>query len=427
MYGRVACAAIQCQLYHRYDYAESRKDPAQIPYFKQLYLYRLLCPASDSAPAQKASTRELMSDLFRNIILNNTPLLDVRAPVEFRKGTLPNAVNIPLLDDRQRHKVGVAYKEQGQQQAIALGEKLIDSEQRAKRISLWQSFASSNPTAYLFCFRGGLRSKTTQQWLAQSGVELPLIPGGYKAVRQYLIQQIESLSASNTFVLLGGRTGSGKTLLLQDIPAHIDLEAQAHHRGSSFGATTTPQPGNINFENAIASALLKLHQQQQSVITLEDEGRMIGSVCIPKALRNKMLESPIVLLEEPADVRVRISRAAYIDELIDAYQMQLGDSGLEAFANHHRNALDKITRRFGSEHKTRARDLFDTALKAYARSQSTTAFDDYVELLLLKYYDPMYDYQLKKKMNRVVFRGSAAAVRQWYEAGSAANAAAHGQ
>ena len=366
-----------------------------------------------------------MSDLFRKLTLNNTPLLDVRAPVEFDKGTLPNAVNIPLLDNDQRHQVGLKYRQQGQQRAIELGEQLINQQMRNEKIQLWQSFATQNPGAYLFCFRGGLRSQTTKHWLAQAGVELPLVPGGYKAFRRYLIEQVESLSDSLNFILLGGRTGSGKTLLLEHIPATIDLEGLAHHRGSSFGATTTPQPGNINFEHAIAVSLLRLYTQQQNIITLEDEGRMIGSVCIPEALRNKMTLSPIVLLEEPAEIRVQISRAAYIDELIDAYSRLHGDAGLVAFADHHRNALEKITRRFGQEHKSHARSLFDNALATYGSTSETSAFDDYVELLLLKYYDPMYDYQLKKKMHRVVFKGNATEVRQWYDAGKASGLAAH--
>ncbi len=355
-----------------------------------------------------------MSELFKKLVLNDTPLLDVRAPIEFARGTLPNAVNLPLLDDEQRHQVGLTYKKHGQQQAIELGEKLLNPSLRCERMQLWRDYAERNPDAYLFCFRGGLRSKTTQRWLAETGVELPLMPGGYKACRRYLIEQVESLSETFKFILLGGRTGSGKTLLLEHIESNIDLEGLAHHRGSSFGATTTPQPGNIDFEHAIAVALLKLQSRQHEAITLEDEGRMIGSACIPEALRNKMAQSPIVLLEEPAAVRVEISRVAYIDELIDAYVTLYGEAGLEAFADHHRNALEKITRRFGDDRKSHALDLFNNALTAYRLSSDTSVFEDYVELLLLKYYDPMYDYQLKKKMHRVVFRGNAIEVRQWY-------------
>lgn len=362
-----------------------------------------------------------MSDLFTSIVLNDLPLLDVRAPVEFCKGTLPNATNVPLLDDEQRHEVGLTYKNEGQQRAIERGETLIHPQLRDTKLRLWQDYAKQNPDAYLFCFRGGLRSKTSQRWLADSGVELPLIPGGYKAFRQFLMLQLATLCETLDFVLLGGRTGCGKTLLLKHIPSHIDLEGLAHHRGSSFGATTTPQPGNINFENSIATSLLKLHAQKHTSVTLEDEGRMIGSVCIPEAMRNKMSKSCIVLLEEGIETRVQISRQAYIDDLLVAYKSASNgnsakngtESGINAFANHHYTALEKITRRFGSQRVRQARELFDSALLHYQNTSDTTAFNDYVELLLVQYYDPMYDYQLTKKRDRVVFCGNADEVKHW--------------
>lgn len=356
-----------------------------------------------------------MSDLLNNLFLTNTPLLDVRAPVEFNKGTLPNAHNIPLLDDQQRHQVGITYKNEGQQRAIELGEKLLHPALRQQRILQWRNFVSDNPGAHLFCFRGGLRSKTTRRWLAESGVDLPLVPGGYKACRQYLQQQLAAQCKQSNFTLLGGRTGCGKTLLLKKLPAYIDLEGLANHRGSSFGATTTPQPGNIDFENAVAVALMKFHAANTMHITLEDEGRMIGSVALPQPLRDSMLQAPIVLLEEPVAVRVNVSRQAYIDELLSAYEKLDPTNGLPAFADHHRNALEKITRRFGGQQTSETRELFDLALRHYERSGDTAAFEPYVETLLVKYYDPMYDYQLAKKMNRVVFTGDSKAVLDWYQ------------
>lgn len=355
-----------------------------------------------------------MSDLFNNLFLTDTPLLDVRAPVEFNKGTLPNARNIPLLDDQQRHQVGITYKNEGQQRAIELGEKLLHPTLRHERIHQWRDFATANPGAHLFCFRGGLRSKTTQRWLAESGIDLPLIPGGYKACRQHLQQQLAMLCEQSNFTLLGGRTGCGKTLLLKQLPAYIDLEGLANHRGSSFGATTTPQPGNIDFENSVAVELMKLNAANTVRITLEDEGRMIGSVALPQPLRDSMLQAPIVLLEEPVQVRINVSRQAYIDELLSAYEKRDPANGLAAFSNHHRQALEKITRRFGGQQTTETRELFDLALRHYERSGDTTAFEPYVEMLLVKYYDPMYDYQLARKMNRVVFTGDRLAVLDWY-------------
>ena len=58
---------------------------------------------------------------IERIVLNNIPLLDVRAPVEFERGCIGDAVNVPLLDDQQREMIGTEYAGNGPDAAIALG------------------------------------------------------------------------------------------------------------------------------------------------------------------------------------------------------------------------------------------------------------------------------------------------------------------
>ncbi|KAG1694754.1 tRNA 2-selenouridine synthase [Nymphon striatum] len=85
-----------------------------------------------------------VSDL-RDIFINDIPLLDVRAPVEFNHGAFPNSVNIPLMDDDQREAVGIRYKEQGQDSAILLGAELVTPEEREIRTQKWNDFFTQNP------------------------------------------------------------------------------------------------------------------------------------------------------------------------------------------------------------------------------------------------------------------------------------------
>ena len=99
---------------------------------------------------------------YRDIFLNDRPLMDVRAPVEFLKGAFPQALNRPLMNDIERQKVGTCYKQQGQDAAIALGHQLVGGTVKAERIAAWAEFARANPDGYLYCFRGGLRSQITQ-------------------------------------------------------------------------------------------------------------------------------------------------------------------------------------------------------------------------------------------------------------------------
>ena len=50
---------------------------------------------------------------IRHILANNTPIIDVRAPIEFNQGSIPNAINLPLMNDEERAAVGTCYKQQG--------------------------------------------------------------------------------------------------------------------------------------------------------------------------------------------------------------------------------------------------------------------------------------------------------------------------
>src|SRR6056297_1273296 len=119
-------------------------------------------------------------------------LIDVRAPVEFAQGALPGAVNLPLMDDEERHLVGIEYKEGGQDAAIALGERLVNGGRKAARVAAWQRLLAAHPDAILYCFRGGLRSQVAQQWLADAGSLRPRIRGGWKAMRQALCARIDA-------------------------------------------------------------------------------------------------------------------------------------------------------------------------------------------------------------------------------------------
>ena len=215
------------------------------------------------------------------IFLEDVPLIDLRAPVEFKEGAFPNAVSLPLMTDDERAQVGTCYKQQGQAAAIELGHKLVGGAVRAARIEGWLAQLRQQPDALLYCFRGGLRSQTVQQWLADEGVIRPRVAGGYKELRRFLIDTQESASAQCHWSVLTGMTGSGKTHMLAKIAQSVDLEGHAHHRGSSFGQLPGGQPSNINFENRLAIELLKRRHQGEHAFVVEDESRLIGRCALP--------------------------------------------------------------------------------------------------------------------------------------------------
>lgn len=347
-------------------------------------------------------------DDYRSLFLGDTPMLDVRAPVEYRKGAFPGSVNQPLMSDEERHRVGIRYKQADQQAAIALGAELVTPELQRERVAGWTDFFREHPDGVLYCFRGGLRSRITQQWLKEAGVDVPLVKGGYKALRSFLMGELVRLCESMKLCLIGGRTGNGKTQLIRRLGETVDLEALANHRGSSFGNMGCEQPSNIDFENALTVALMKLEASGSRRVFLEDEARLIGRVCLPDTLRDAMQQSPILILECSLEERVRNCFDDYVSDLLQRYQAQCGEeAGFDAYAEHHRNSLSRIQKRFGMERYRHASALLEEALTLHRCKSDTSAYAEFIEYLLLEYYDPMYDYQLSRKQQRIIARGSA--------------------
>lgn len=350
---------------------------------------------------------------YARLFLEDVPLLDLRAPVEFVEGAFPHAENIPLLTDDERHRVGIRYKEQGQDAAIELGYQLVDAGEKARRIERWAEWSRRHPEGVLYCFRGGLRSRLTQKMLAdEAGIVVPRVTGGYKALRRFLLDTLAERSAIQPLVVLGGRTGSGKTELLQTAAHALDLEGIAHHRGSAFGRHATPQPSQISIDNEVAIGLLRL--AAAPAVMVEDEGRAIGSREVPHVLHQAMQVSPLVLLDEPVDVREAQSFKDYVVDSLAEFRALFGeDEGFARYAEQIGGSLARVQKRLGGLRHKQLTGLLEEALPAYVDGDDA-GMREFVRRLLVEYYDPMYDYQISKKLDRVVFRGDRSAVLEWW-------------
>lgn len=352
-------------------------------------------------------------DDYRALFLKRVPLLDVRAPVEFARGAFPGAVNRPLLDDEQRHRIGIRYKQAGQQAAIDLGHELVAGPVREARIEAWRRFALAHPDGALYCFRGGLRSRIAQQWLAEAGIRYPRVEGGYKALRGFLLHELEQAAAELPLIVLGGRTGVAKTRMIQSLTDSVDLEGLANHRGSAFGRQLTPQPAQIDFENALAVELLALRACDARAAVLEDEGSNIGSVAVPPILYQVTSQAPLVVLEASLDERVEEILDGYIRDMTGAFARHHGEEGFARFSVYLLDALGRIRKRLGGLRHRRLEALMRAALDEQRRSGAVDRHRDWIAPLLSEYYDPMYDYQLAGKRERIVFRGERDAVLDW--------------
>jgi tRNA 2-selenouridine synthase len=336
------------------------------------------------------SRREL-----EGLLANGTPFIDVRAPAEFATGAVPGAINLPLLNDRERHQVGITHKEQGSASAVALGETLVSGAIKRQRIDAWAATATAQPDAWLYCWRGGMRSQIAQGWLAERGIEVPRVAGGFKALRNCCIDMLERAAQEKNWLILGGRTGSGKTVLIRERTDSIDLEGLANHRGSAFGAQPCGQPAPVDFENGLAVAFLQLPSQR---LLLEDESRTIGRLALPAAWHQRMQNAPVVVLERPMAERVDNIRREYVDEPLTA-----GTPASELHARY-LASLERIRKRLGGARYSEVETCLSMGFEAGEH-------EGWIERLLSWYYDPMYDYQLEQKLQRVVARGDEQAVR----------------
>ncbi len=332
-----------------------------------------------------------------SIIRNKTPLIDLRAPIEFNKGAFPSSINIPILNNEQRTRVGIKYKNEGGKPAEKLGYNLVKNTKN-ELVTLWKNFIKKNPGTHIYCMRGGRRSQIAQSWLNDEGIDVPLIKGGYKALRQSCIEILNSVSDDEKeWIILAGRTGTGKTAILQDLNSAIDLEGHALHRGSAFGGLAKQQPTVINFENNLASEYIK---HNSKILFLEDECRRIGKLSIPNAWYEKMEKTKIVIIE--LDIEERISNIA-MEYIYRPLENGLSKNELNESLQ---SSLYKIHKRLG----IKLYNEISIKIKRILIDQDKSSHEQWIKDLLFNYYDPMYDYQLKAKKHRCILNGNKSKV-----------------
>ncbi len=335
----------------------------------------------------------------QQLLLRGTPLLDVRAPLEFAQGAVPNSTNLPILNDQERAQVGTTYKHSGSAAAAALGHKLVSGTVKAERIDAWLQFLTAHPSARILCWRGGQRSALAQQWLGTQGCDVERVPGGYKALRRACLETLDTAPGEGKrWWVVAGRTGVQKTVLIERLNNSINLEKLARHRGSAFGAHVEPQPYPASFENSLACAYL---QHQQDVLVLEDESRTIGRLALPASWHVCMQQAPLVLLEASPQERVQHIVEEYVSEPLAA-----GEPA-HALEQRYADSLQRISRRLGGVLYAEINSLLNAAFNGQGSHEA------WVACLLEGYYDPMYDYQLSRKEERIRFRGSMRAVEDY--------------
>lgn len=295
------------------------------------------------------------------------PILDVRSPGEYDRAHIPGAISFPIFDNDERAKVGTTYKQVGKDEAIELGLEIV-----GPKLATWVKMAKEiavDNTVLVHCWRGGMRSGSMSWLFETAGIKVKILIGGYKAYRNYVLGEFDR---SIPFLVLGGKTGSGKTDILLEMQKRgaqvIDLEGIAHHRGSVFGHLgLEPQPTSEQFENEVVAQLRQMDYTKP--IWIEDESRHIGQVFMPLGLYSQLRAAPILFLDIAAEYR--------LPHLVKVY----AHYPKEALAH----AVGKIKKRLGG-------DFYKSALEALE-------VDDFnqVAAITLNYYDKAYVHGLLKR------------------------------
>lgn len=293
-------------------------------------------------------------------------MLDARSEGEFADAHIPGAINLPILNNAERKEVGTLYKQEGSQSAVIKGFELVGPRFHLIIKEAEKLFPEKKILTY--CWRGGMRSEIMSWLLGMAGFEIFRLKGGYKAYRSLTFEMVRS---PRKFLVLGGKTGVGKTVLLKALQAKgesvLDLEAIAQHKGSSFGGIgMPPQPSIEQFENLLAEALWTT--DQDGPIWVENESRKIGTVVLADEFYHHLLASPLLEIQKSEEERI-----AHIAE---EYAL-LPQDGLIA-------AVKRLQKRLGGLRTSEA-------IQAIEKGDHEAWIAN-----VLQYYDKTYQFDLEK-------------------------------
>ena len=294
------------------------------------------------------------------------PLVDARSEGEFAQSHIPGAINIPILDNAERIQVGTLYKQAGPEKATLKGFELVGPRFHLIQREALRKFPAKK--LILYCWRGGMRSQILSWLLTQVGFEIFRLEGGYKTYRSFTF---EAVRKPYPLLVLGGKTGAAKTVLLQKLKERgeqvVDLEGLANHKGSSFGAIGQPaQPTVEQFENLLSEQLREIHLDQ--ALWVENESRRIGQIILPDSFYLQMTQSPRIEIDKTDEERIAHIASEYA---------ALDQGELSA-------AVLRLQKRLGG-------DRTKQALEAIQTNQP----EIWIPILLL-YYDKTYEFDLQR-------------------------------
>lgn len=328
---------------------------------------------------------------------NSHLFVDVRSPSEYEEDSIPNSVNIPLMNDEERKAVGTTYKQIGKNEARRLGVEIISP----KMPGLFEQILelkNKNLQIVAFCARGGYRSTFFASVFSSIGIPIAQLEDGYKGYRKEVITTIPVLNENITYIVLHGNTGVGKTDILHTLKnigySILDLEGAANHRGSLLGSIGI---GGCNsqkkFETKIYEQLISNNSQY---VFVEAESRKIGKVVIPDYISEKMSEGIHIFIDADLDYRVNSLKKDYVQN--------------DNWKDESIGAIERLNKYISKEN-----------IDSMKNEIVLGNFDFVAKELMQKYYDPMYSFKSDTLEYNAKFKAStncddiAQEIAKWLE------------
>lgn len=312
-----------------------------------------------------------VNDFIANFNQQKYVWIDVRSPSEYKEATIPGSINIPLFNDEERDEIGTLYKKVSVQAAKERGLEIASH----KLPALVKEFSSLERKIMLFCWRGGMRSKTVATVLDLMGIETIRLQGGLRAYREWVIDKLATINFEPKAFVINGYTGAGKTVILRRLAQEgypvLDLEGMANHRGSIFGQIGLEPNNQRMFESYLVGNVMAL--QHSPYVLIEAESKRIGKVILPTFLMEKKQQGIQIFVDMPVEERVR--------HILDDYRPW----------EHQQNYMEAF-------HRIKSR-IHTPVASEIEGCLEMGDFSSAVKLLLEYYYDPRYEYTAEQYSN----------------------------
>jgi len=289
--------------------------------------------------------------------------IDTRSPVEFNSDRIPGAVNIPILDNEERAFIGTMYKQVDADLAVKEGRAIYEK----KVEDIKKALPKNKGKLVIYCFRGGLRSRTIAELAENMKLDSYQLKGGYKNYRKAVRQNLEKFKLKPKLIVLHGLTGSGKTDLLQLFDNNLDLEGYAEHRSSVYGAIGLEPNTQKMFESLLYQDLLDKNGEEYLIV--EGESRKIGNIIMPEFLWQAIKKGINISVESSMKERVKRLISIYTSD-------EDGISKTRAITISLKQKLGKKT---------------VEELLGYLDDND---LEHFMQVLLERYYDPLYKYSI---------------------------------